>query len=67
MAQRSAVASSLWLMFGHMAVDESLWVVPICSTGETITTCIHGKHLPQGLFTMIWCMCDLCQKVFAGL
>ena len=66
-AQRSAVASSLWLGFGHMAVDESLWVVPICSTGETITTCIHGKHLPQGLFTMIWCMCDLCQKVFAGL
>ena len=34
---------------------------------ETITTCIHGKHLPQGLFTMIWCMCDLCQKVFVGL
>ena len=34
---------------------------------ETITTCIHGKHLPQGLFTMRWCMCDLCQTVFVGL
>jgi len=31
---KDSVASSLWLGLGHMAVGESLWVVPICSTGK---------------------------------
>ena len=33
---------------------------------ETITTCINGKHLPQGLFTMIRCMCRFMPKSVCG-